>query len=569
MANLFPPEISFLTRSEGEIKIFNKIKTHGQDLNWSVMHSYNVPNHPFKKWGEIDFIFIIPGKGVVCLEVKDHDEIEYRNREWLFSRKKEKKEDPFKQVSHNSEGLRKTLEKRNPAIRGIPWWHSVVFTSAAFSSGSLPEEINKWEFMDADAFIKSENSFFDFIEKVIDEARKVLIDRGNSWVIQNDDNKAKYRHLREILSAKAVFSLSTMAKSENAEISLALASEEQLQILDLLAQTPRLMVEGLAGTGKTLMATKIAERESFSKKVLFLVFNTKLAKKIKSWQSLNSENITVESIDKFFLSKVNLNVTPNEQKFWDQTLPEHFKEVLKRNNLEEYYDYLVIDEAQDILTKPYKVSALNKLLKGGISEGNWSFFGDFEEQSIYSNLNAEEMIENLHSYCSSKRYIKWDLRKNCRNPIDIGNYAQDYGRISSKYESFLREETRPVEATPYKSTEEQFVKIKDNILKAIEEGFIPKDIVILSMHSLDKKLSKYLKNNSIQIKEYDSEQTDSDIVNFSTISSFKGLESPVIILIGIDDLVKFGSLFYIAMTRATEKLVLLGTREGIVEITNV
>ncbi len=569
MAHLYPSKLPLSTNSGGEISIFNKIERFGQDLNWSVMHSYNVPNHPFKKWGEIDFLIIVPKKGVVCLEVKDHKEIVYENRSWFYGKRKKRDKDPFKQIISASTGLCDDIKKRQPGLN-VPWWHAVIFTSAQFQEGSLPPEVNNWEFMDAKCYAESDQAFFKFIENVMDKGREKLDRQPNSsWVTQHDENTSVYRQLTDTLSGRAVFSISKTARDGDRKTSLSLATEEQYKILDLLSQTPRLLVEGLAGTGKTLMASKIAERESSEGKVLFLAFNRNLIDEIKFWPSLNSSNITVESIDRFFKGYVKETVDPNKENYWDKILPMQFSDITRKNHLEEYYDYLVLDEAQDILSKPFKLSALNKILRGGLSEGKWSFFGDFNEQLIYSPSSSEEVFRNLKSYCSENRYIQWDLGKNSRNPIDIGTFAQQSGRIDRVYDEFLRHERGEVQYVIF-DEENRFDLIEEKLKSLFEENYEPSEIVLLSQYKMNRQLSKHLSDRGIILRDYNDLNPSSgaveNLVRFSTISSFKGLESPVVILMDITNLTALGPLFYIGITRATDKLIIHGTREAISEI---
>ena len=288
-------------------------------------------------------------------------------------------------------------------------------------------------------------------------------------------------------------------------------------------------------------------------------------------QSLNSKNITVESIDKYFKNHVENKVETSDD-YWDKTLPLQFSDQIDRNNLSEFYDYLVIDEAQDILSKPYKLSALNKIVKGGLAEGTWSFFGDFNEQLIYGLSTKEELFDNLNKYCSDNRYIKWSLGKNSRNPIDIGNFAQTYGRIGTNYESFLREEHGKVLPVIYKKNN-RLQKIKETIISLFNDGYQPNEIILLSQYKLDKKLVNYLNSENVPIAEHKvlkvSSSQETQFVRYSTISSFKGLESPVVILLDIEEFNKLDSLFYIGITRSTERLVMHITDKALKEVYDV
>ena len=82
----------------------------------------------------------------------------------------------------------------------------------------------------------------------------------------------------------------------------------------------------------------------------------------------------------------------------------------------------------------------------------------------------------------------------------------------------------------------------------------------MSQYKLDRKLIDYLKSENIYLEKYKTlssiPRQEAESIKYSTISSFKGLESPVIVLLNIDELNKLSSLFYVGITRATERLVI-------------
>ena len=76
MAKLIPNVLKNSVQSRGEIMIFDYFKKE-QDVskNWIVLHSLDIARHRKKKRGEADFIFLIPNKGILCVEVKAHSQI--------------------------------------------------------------------------------------------------------------------------------------------------------------------------------------------------------------------------------------------------------------------------------------------------------------------------------------------------------------------------------------------------------------------------------------------------------------------------------------------------------------
>ena len=84
MARMIPPVISPDTRSPGEREIFQRLRDDPDTHDWIVLHSLDVAAHRRQVVGEIDFGVIVPGKGVLCLEVKAHTRIRCEDGLWYF-----------------------------------------------------------------------------------------------------------------------------------------------------------------------------------------------------------------------------------------------------------------------------------------------------------------------------------------------------------------------------------------------------------------------------------------------------------------------------------------------------
>ena len=68
-------------------KMFDNAKSDGAD-KWTVFYSKHINNHITQMEGEMDFLVLVPGSGVVALEVKGGiisviDDILYRDKEKL------------------------------------------------------------------------------------------------------------------------------------------------------------------------------------------------------------------------------------------------------------------------------------------------------------------------------------------------------------------------------------------------------------------------------------------------------------------------------------------------------
>ena len=77
---------------------------------------------------------------------------------------------------------------------------------------------------------------------------------------------------------------------------------------------------------------------------------------------------------------------------WSDTLPDLVMDRILDGVIDApIFEYLIVDEAQDILSEKY-LDILDLLTEGGLAGGHWAFFGDFERQALYLN-NLDDYSE--------------------------------------------------------------------------------------------------------------------------------------------------------------------------------
>ena len=77
------------------------------------------------------------------------------------------------------------------------------------------------------------------------------------------------------------------------------------------------------------------------------------------------------------------SIIEEHKKFFSETLPLEFLIGCDSIEDDDKLDFLILDEAQDLITLNY-LEVFDTLLKGGLRNGNWIMFGDFSNQAIYS-----------------------------------------------------------------------------------------------------------------------------------------------------------------------------------------
>jgi hypothetical protein len=315
------------------------------------------------------------------------------------------------------------------------------------------------------------------------------------------------------------------------------------------------IIMGGPGTGKTILALEFLKALVQSdKKVLFVCFNKNLAEHLE--KSVNQLGLTgdylVSNIHKIYFCRDFISQPPNENfdnpEFWVRDLPLFFKQNLNIEK-EEYFDYIIIDEGQDILNE-FHFEALGKLLKGNLESGNWTIFLDKEYQSIY-NDDADDFFEYIKEVYPCFINV---LSVNCRNTKSI--LRKSYIQTDIKEAPCLREEDIwKSEITFYNSEKDLINRVNDKVLQLKKEGVSPENITVLCF---EKNLVKRVVD-SAEKRFIENHLNEKKKINVTTVHSFKGLENKFVIICGPENYnlgdKKQMSLIHIANTRATAQSI--------------
>ena len=94
-------------------------------------------------------------------------------------------------------------------------------------------------------------------------------------------------------------------------------------------------------------------------------------------------------------------------RYYSDILPERFIEAYVDSGAEPF-DYLIVDEAQDLMNEKY-LEVFDLILSGGLKNGKWTFFIDAENQNIYTGKSYEEIYRLLSRY--GVYYTKYLLKR--------------------------------------------------------------------------------------------------------------------------------------------------------------
>ena len=541
----------------GEKAVYARLRDSEETDEWLVLHSLGIADHVRQVEGEADFVVIVPGAGILVIEVKSHQSIDRRSDgTWRLGNDAPTARGPFQQASEAMHSLRSYLEKKNVGLRSIPMLSAVWFTGVRART-LLPgnPEWHDWQVMDSED-VKSAPAA---ILRTLAAGTTHLDDKIKyfSYGGVGPDRETAAR-IASLLRPK--FELATVAGDRRGarESQLTTFIEEQFLALDAASDNHAALFAGPAGSGKTFLAMESARREiATGKQGRLLCFNRFLGNRLAS-DLADLEGLSVGTFHQELLRLARVDRAPEGAgpEFWNEELPERAMEALIDGGSPLVSDFLIIDEVQDIAIDPY-LDVLDFMVTGGLKEGRLLFFGDFERQAVFENETGRDRLRSRAPYLSTHR-----LLQNCRNLPRIGYQVNLLSHLQPGYRRFRRQDDGidPV-FRQYPAGQDQSGLLATAIRGLKDDGYDLNEIVVLSplrdastaATTTDPWLRQIL-------RQADGRAARPGQVHYSTIHAFKGLEAPAVVVTDLDTTKitdNFDSLLYVGLTRATDRLVAL------------
>jgi hypothetical protein len=555
MALMLPPYIDKNCKSNGERIIFELLKLSPFTKDWTVLHSLNLSEHAKRLFGEIDFLLLIPGCGIFVIEVKGGD-VKSINGEWQFinrSGHSRTGNSPFAQAHDAMFSLKSAIRKKFGAdhrFNSFQFGYCVAFPDISFDIASV--EYHQWQVFDKEARQNDPQQFFrEFIFQTTEKHK------DQPWF--SDESLPSAFDLTELcdfLRGDFVRLRSVEERLEEFNTEVRSYTKEQFKLLDSIHENERCLVKGSAGTGKTMIAIESAVRAAADGKRVFLTCYNRLVgqwmqKQLGQW----NDRITVSSLHGYLENIAKgLDHDRSQQNFFTSYMPALAKEIFDKNIIPKF-DRLIIDEGQDLITPQY-LALFDSMLNGGLINGQWEIYSDFERQAIFTQLSKDQMLSLINGFIKPVNFV---LTINCRNTREIGEETS----LLSGFEKppFLLEhlEGIPVDYIFYENETEKMQKLTTLLQKLKDQGLPDKDLIILSPRKFENAFPVNLPTANITELKTIADTRIKGTIWFSTIQGYKGMESNYVILKDIDDLSGEAarSLLYVGMTRAKYGLILM------------
>lgn len=316
--------------------------------------------------------------------------------------------------------------------------------------------------------------------------------------------------------------------------------DSQARVLNFLQDQKTAVINGAAGTGKTLIAIERAKQAARSGKVLFLCFNSLLredvARRCKDFPEIDVYTIPG------YACKMRNSLEPNYSALTEELMehPEAFP-----------YDHIVIDEGQDFGLKAIEDALVLETLRSFVeSRPGSTMYLFYDKRQFVQGSTIPRLL--MDADCKLTLYV------NCRNTELIAKSSLSALNEASdpKLETLSNLGGPPLLfADSDAKSQEAFVDAQIATLK--DAGI--SDIVVITCKTVNSS-----KLTHCFMGKNDSKRWKSQKVPIHTVRKFKGMEADAVILVDVDQALwkpptisyepEPGTLFYTAASRAKHEL---------------
>ena len=569
MARMVPPEIPDDAPPSEKI-IFENLKSAARSRDWVVFHSEYVdnPNNPARP-REIDFLILIPDLcSVICLEAKGGS-YEIRGGQWYALPSGNPVQSPPEQARTAMFALNNEFEATHLGRGSL----LSLGCAVAFTDGELPRDARgpKQALIIERRAARDPESLCEMLLEYADEVRPARVVNRLRSDMGLQFGQAALADLQEELEQTVTITTRpdriVRRDLETLRPQLLRLTLDQSHSLRRVRLNDRCVIDGAAGTGKTVLAMELARQlcEEDGAAVALVCSNPNLSRRFQRWtDTLSTESggsvmagtpttlplqvfqDSPDRRDRHASRLAGLRSLDDALKFgylsneWRPFIDETIADMGQGG----VFDYLIVDEAQNLCDEVF-LDLMDALLVGGLAGGRWVMFGDFTNQNIASPQIGTNGKDSLRSYG-----LHWSndlLETNCRNTHEIAESVAKFVDIESPPISGVH---GPLVQLEYFDSREDLETTLDRLIGSLKNRrFQSRQIILLSSGIGDEFNSEraYADWSLLNIREAelgtgeplrDPEEVVSGAgeiartaIRYSDVYDFQGLESDLAILV--------------------------------------
>ena len=510
-----------------EINNFDKEKTK----DWIFYYSFSFKSKTLTRHKdcEIDFLCLLPNIGIFVFEIKggrisktvENGEVQYYSLDRNGTNNKIK--NPYLQARNNYYDFSNLLGKFSVDGSDLFITNFVSGYSVGFPS------INQLEFSDplgdnVITYTKGKQLY------------RFFLNLGTYYANANKrvPNKEDIDLIVKLFSMKNFtyrYDLGDYIDTTNVRINQ--LTDEQYTVLRGLLENDRCLINGPAGSGKTVLSEMLFKYMLNSKeRVAYFSYNVFNSQKVKNdlEESIkDTKSICEPLVD--YVGSLLKQYCPEKQ-IDDNN--DKIKTLCSYSNRPDFpkFSAIIIDEAQDLEGNEELINLFDSLSSRGLKDGKVFVFFDKFQSIIY---NTNPFYDNEIFGDEGFRYARFSLEKNCRNSENISLLLDEMRHLEGK----LLIHNVNNDSVFYKKTnsvDNCLSTIKETVRDLKSNGVKASSITVLltsrginntasSIYFINESLTK---DNSFKAYSVDNARLFS---TFTTVGKFKGLENDVIIYV--------------------------------------
>lgn len=554
-----------------ENAVFRALEGITDRPDWVVLHSIEVFQNIFTLESEVDFVVLVPGQGIVVIEVKNPDSVTYADGEWTLEGVPRKHKDPLHQLSRARSNLKAYLD-RHDIPTTMPIARLLWFTGINRHQISIdrPQDISffEWE-------MGLENDLHNpakFIEHILESHVRSYGEAEDLHFEPASFDKERVAQIRNTIWTNFTTKFTKTDRRNERKVRSRRLLEQQVALLDLIETNRHIYFEGSAGTGKTALIQEAARRKAKQgKRTLITCWNYMLAEEL-SLLDAGRPNLTIRDLNNLMLEIVGRTGNPkNASSDWFQVeLPKLAIEELKAHPGRYQFDAICVDEFQDIAHMDDILEFLFRLGNPTLENTEVVLAGD-KVQAIMGGSLSRDPLTVVRALFPDTVHAR--LRINCRNTPSLANNLANLLNLKGvDFQSFRERDVEEggLEIRHIRGADQ--AKELEKAINQLRENYLDEDIRILSPFGENRSLlgrlfkSESMSQSERNLKKLCKHQSSNGKIRWRSISKFKGLESDAVIIADInqeavDALAARGQrledLLYVGITRAKYKCIVL------------
>lgn len=541
-AHGIPDDPQFATESEREV--WTRLKADGAS-DWTLLA--NVRLTDAKKDHELDVIVLMPDVGIVVVEVKGGD-LRMEEGEWVVGHGKGRRVvHPVDQGRDGKYALRAYIEQdprwKASSRTRVRFGHAIAAPYTDLADDFATPDCPRW-------MISGRGDQPDLAGRLHDIASR---QESGHRVPTHDDCAL----IVEILKGRNLPQRTLLAEADERESRADRLTIEQATILGVTRLIHRVDVRGGAGSDKTVLALTPAKELTHGRhgqpaqRVALLCYSVGLASWFKRYMDTVDRRHRPAFVGTFEDLAAYLGVSEfggrDDTDFWENRLPAQMAERAGDLPDGKRFDAVVVDEGQDFADSWWTpiMRCLRDELDGGV------FVYSDENQRVFARFGRPPVP-----------LVPLVLDHNLRNTRQITETFLPLAPMRMYARGGEGPEVTYVEA----SADDALDAADDQIDPLLEDGWRPEDVALLTTGA------RHPEQVSLQESEgqvgYWRTFWDKDCVFYGHVLGCKGLERKVVVLCVNESTPRERARerLYVGLSRATDKLVVVGPRDVILEM---